>query len=158
MKDENNLKKILPFLIIALVIGGTLFVYRYIKRNDGSINNNHIVNINKKYDVNEIVPVYVNDEQMSRKYLNDFLNNIYYDIDNSYALLNIKYRVSKFGSVDKYKEYLNSLDLSNDISKFAVYKKGKDRYYDIYDKNGNRFIFITNGVMQYEVLFDDYTL
>ena len=93
---------------------------------------------------------------MSIKYLNDYIDNVYRDINKSYELLNIDYRNSRFGSVEKYKEYLQSINFSDEVKvyKYSTYEMLGFKYYDILDKNNNRFIFKTNGVMQYELYFE----
>lgn len=158
MKKDDNSKTVIIFLIIVLLISGIIFVHNYIKSRKDNLDPNYELEIKKYYDVNEFIPVYVDDEQMSKKYLNDFITNIYLDFDGSYKLLNKQYRAAKFGTVAKYKEYIESLDLTSEIDKYAVYGTSDSKTYDIYDKNGNRYIFKTSGVMQYEVMFDDYTI
>ena len=100
----------------------------------------------------------IDDEQMSKRYLQDYLNILFENIDDSYNLLNKEYRDYRFGSIEKYKEFLATLGLTKsvDINKYATYEKNNYKYYDIYDKNGRRFIFKTKGVLQYELFFDEY--
>lgn len=159
MKNESNLKNIIPIVIIIALIIGVIYIPKLLKKNNEDFDFGVHESISKdKYDVNEYIPVYVDDKQMSRIYLRDYVRNVLNDIDSSYDLINDKYRMDKFGSIDKYKEYINSLNLSMliDIDKYSTYDRRGYKYYDMYDMDGHRFIFRTNGVMQYEVLFDDY--
>ena len=43
------------------------------------------------------------------------------------------------------------------ISSISTYKISGQKYY-ITDKNNNLFIIVTNGVMNYKVYLDDYTV
>ena len=161
MNNERNFKSIIPFVIIVVAILGVIYLPKYFKNDDKYNSNSSKYNniIKDKYGVNEYIAIYVDDEQMTRKYLMDYLNNVFNDIDSSYNLLNQEYREYKFGGVERYKDYINSLNLSmsTSIYKYATYERRGYKYYDLYDKSGNRFIFRTKGVLQYEVLFEDYT-
>jgi hypothetical protein len=113
----------------------------------------------KDYDVNEYIPVYVSEEDMAKIYFNDYIYIMYSDINKAYSLLDEEYRDKRFGSVDNYKNYINSLDnLNYTIDSFYIDDSGKNKVYGIYDTNGNIFIFETSGVMQYTVYLDDYTV
>lgn len=143
---------ILGIASIAIVL--VIYLPKILKGNSDFDNKKIILKDN--YKVNEFIPVYVDDQQMSIKYLNDYINNVYRDINKSYELLNIDYRNSRFGSVEKYKEYLESIGFSDEtkVYKYSTYEMLGFKYYDILDKNNNRFIFKTNGVMQYELYFE----
>lgn len=156
MKKNNN-DSIILFVIVVLILLAVLYVPNFIKnfgKNESIINYN--VELKENYQPNEIIPIYVDDEQMSKIYFKDFLYKVISDIDSSYLFLNEDYREDSFKDIYKYKDYINSLNLSIDdsVSKFATYERGIYKYYDVYDNIGNRFIFRTNGVMQYEVYFD----
>lgn len=160
MINESSFKKYFPFLIIVVVILGVVYLPGILKKNKYDLSNtSYRKNIVKdKYNVNEYISVYVDDEQMSKKYLKDFLNNVFNDFDASYNLLNKEFREYKFGGLTKYREYIESLNLSysTGIFKYSTYEVSGYKYYDLYDKSGHRFIFKTNGVLQYEVFFEDY--
>ena len=161
MKNDNKYKKVLPFIIIFALGLIVVYIPKLINNDKEKLNIKYDKNLIKdKYNVNEYIPVYVDDKQMSRKYLQDYIRNVLNDLDSSYSLLNEKYRADVFGDINLYRNYIESLNLamSDDISKYSTYDRNGYKYYDMYDINGNRFIFRTNGVMQYEVLFDDYSL
>lgn len=162
MNNENNIKSVLPIAIIILIFIIIFYVIKnYDEKNKYNIDSDSKQTESKQnYKSNEYIPIMVDDEQMSRKYLNDFKNTLMTDLDNSYKLLDHDYYNDIFGSVSEYKKYLSSLDLTRmtELDKWATYDKNGYKYYDLYDKNGNRFIFKTKGVMQYEVLFEDYDI
>lgn len=156
MSEDSKFSKIILVIIIIVAILSLVYIPKIINNKSSDIDK-YYEEI-KDYGVNEYIPVMVSDEQMSRKYLNDFKNMLVYDLNGSYELLDYDYRNEKFRSIDEYKNYISSLDLSHmtELDKWATYEVNGYKYYDLYDKVGNRFIFKTNGVMQYEVLFDDY--
>lgn len=156
MKDNKN--NIVLIIAGLLVLAAIIYVSQYVKNSK----KNQIItnfNIEKKgsYKPNEIIPVYVDDEQMSKIYFNDFLNKLITDINSTYNLLDVDYRERVFENIYNYKSYIEGLNISDDtrVEKFATYERDNYKYYDIYDNRGNRFIFETNGVMQYKVYFDD---
>jgi len=160
MKKNNSF---ISYLIVGLFIIIFILIINFSKifnKEEFEINPNYKVETIENYKVNQYIPVMINDEQMSRKYLLDYINSVYGNIDDSYNLLNLEYRNERFGSVDAYKDFINSLNINNgvSVSRYATYEKGDYKYYDIYDNNDNRYIFRTNGVMQYELFFDDDTV
>ena len=160
MKQESNFSNVIIVIIVIILILSIVYLPKIIKKDYGNVNSDKYFEEIKNYGVNEYIPTMVDDEQMSRKYLNDFKNALVNDLDASYNLLDHDYRNEIFGSVSEYKKYLSSLDLTRmtELDKWATYDKNGYKYYDLYDKNGNRFIFKTKGVMQYEVLFEDYDI
>lgn len=160
MKKNNSFISylIVGLFIIALI--SIMYLSKYLNKEKFELNPNYKVETIENYEVNQYIPVMINDEQMSRKYLLDYINSVYSNMDNSYNLLNLEYRNERFGSVDAYKDFINSLNINNgvSVSRYATYEKGNYKYYDIYDNNDNRYIFRTNGVMQYELFFDDDTV
>ena len=160
MKKNNNF---ISYLIVGLFIIVFILIINFSKifnKEEFELDPNYKVETIENYEVNQYIPVMINDEQMSRKYLLDYINSVYSNMDNSYNLLNLEYRNERFGSVDAYKDFINSLNINNgvSVSRYATYEKGDYKYYDIYDNNDNRYIFRTNGVMQYELFFDDDTV
>ena len=156
MKNNDNLKNVLLVILFVVSILAIIYIPKFLKRDSHELK--YVEYIKKdKYKVNEYIPIMVNDEQMSRKYLNDFINIIIDDIDYSYTLIDEDYKNEMFGSLDSYKKYIYDLKLPviDTVDKYAVYDLNGYKYYDIYDKDGHRFIFKTKGVMQYKVLFDN---
>ena len=113
----------------------------------------------KNYEVNEYIATYVSDEDMAKIYLNDYVNNMFYDVDKAYNLLDEEYKTKKFGNINNYKNYVNSLNYPTFVLT-KYYKKDINGYiiFGVYDNNGNFFAFKTKGVMQYTVYLDDSTV
>ena len=112
--------------------------------------------IPKTYDVNEYTNINISDEDMARIYLNDYISRPVNDIRGSYYLLDEEYRNLRFGNVESYMEYINSLNHSHH-NVVSYYKKEVGDYtiYGVTDEDGNFFAFKTKGVMQYIVYLDE---
>lgn len=161
---ENLLrnKKIILICIGLLLVVFIIYLF--------TLNNNDILkegntegyNYLKKYGSNEYVPVYVTEEDMVKKYLNDYKNNMLSDIEEAYNSLNKEYREKRFGSLDKYKEYVNNFitisTYSMEVDKYSVSKMSGDKVFNIYDKSGNQYIIREKSIMNYEVYLDEYTI
>ena len=157
MENNEQFKNIFLVGFLILCVVGVIYIPKLLRKNNEGITN--IKYIEKdKYKVNEYIPVYVDDMQMSKKYLKDYINQLIYNIDDSYELLDRDYRNKVFGNVEIYKNYIYSLNLSGAISvnKYATYENGGYKFYDIIANDGHRFVFRTKGVMQYNVYFDDF--
>lgn len=152
--NDTAKKIIIVIIIMILFIGGCLLLDKLTK-NDSLEYADYL----KNYKVNEYIATYVSDEDMAKIYLNDYVHNMYYDIDLAYNSLDEEYRSKKFGSLDNYKNYVMSLRYPNyTVSKYYKEEKGGYIIFGVYDTNGNFYAFKTNGVMQYKVYLDDYTV
>ena len=112
----------------------------------------------KVYGVNEYSVTEISDQDMTMIYLNDYIYNVNNNIETAYNLLNEEYRLKKFGDIEGYKNYIDSINYAVTLSSYSLSSKAGNDIYTAYDKNGNMYIFKTNGVMQYEVYLDDYTV
>lgn len=160
---ENILKnKKIIFICIGLLL--VTFIIYLFTINDKDILNDTIEDYTylKNYSSNEYVPVYVTEEDMVKKYLNDYKNNMLNDEEVAYNSLNKEYRDKRFGSLNKYKEYVNnSISISTysmEVDKYSVSSMSGDKVFNIYDKSGNQYIIREKSIMNYEVYLDEYTV
>lgn len=154
MKD-SPIKNIIIGIVIVLVFIGVYFLLKYFTKEDLGKKETFL----KNYKVNEYIPTYISDEDMAKIYLNDYIHNMYYDVNKAYDLLDNEYKNAKFGSLESYKNYVKSLNYKT--YKLARYYKKEVKgsiIFGVYDENSNLYIFKTNGVMQYTVYLDDYTV
>lgn len=150
---NNSIKNIIIVVAIILIFSLLYIIIDKVFNDDSSINL-----YLKNYKVNEYIPIYVSDEQMAEIYLNDYIHKIYFDINGSYELLDAEYRKQKNLTLESYKSYIYSLNLSSNMKKYYVIDKDGYLYFGVYDSNGNILVFKTNGVMQYTVYLDNYTV
>lgn len=161
---ENIIKnKKVIFICIGLILI-TFILYLSLNKKDEVLNESNTESYSylKNYSSNEYVPVYVTEEDMVKKYLNDYKNNMLTDLNEAYNSLNKDYREKRFGSLDKYKEYIdNFITLSTysmEVDKYSVSSIGGDKVFNIYDKSGNQYIIREKSIMNYEVYLDEYTV
>lgn len=159
----ENLKKN-KFLIIfcaILVVIVVLLLYFDNKENKGNYKEEENMSL-KHYEENEYIPVNITYDQMARIYLQDYVYKLIYDIDGAYDLLDDAYKLSKFPTIETFKDYVSSMMSEKTremtVVKYSVTDKVDYRYFDVYDTNDNLFIFKETGVMQYSVYFDRYTV
>jgi hypothetical protein len=162
----NFIKKNKSFLIIGIII--LIFVLAYLYREykaskeiytESYLGGKEYIMIPKTYGINEYSPMIINDEQMAKIYLNDYIQNMYSDTQYAYTLIDEEYRLKRFGNFNAYADYVNTLKTSGyNVEKYYVEKKGKYKLFWIYDQNDNLYIFKVEGVMQYKVYLDDSTV
>lgn len=78
-----------------------------------------------------------------------------------YNLLDEEYRDTRFGSLAKYKEYVeqNLQDIKTAmVDKYQIVEQDEYTQYIIIDKKGNYYIFNEKEVMDYSVILDTYTI
>lgn len=155
MVIQMNKKTLKLILISAIILLGTFVICILINSLKKEKEYVHL----KKYMANEYIPTYISHNDMAKIYLNDYLFNMRYDEKNAYDLLDGEYREAKFGSFEKFSNYISNLRMKQiKMKKYSKYSKGKYIIYKVYDEEDNLFIFKTNGVMQYKVYFDDSTV
>lgn len=119
-----------------------------------------IINSTKKIEVESndynklITPKLITKEQVCVLYLSDYIDKLYSDIDTSYDLLSDKMKeLDYFSSLEKYKNYMieNQNKLTTVADKCLENKVDENRIYSVIDKNGNKFNFTEESVMNYKV-------
>lgn len=114
----------------------------------------------KNYEVNEVVPINMDEKQMARKYLADYVKLIYFDPEKAYSLVDEAYREERFGSLKSFNEYFSDLISDSffkaEVKNLSVSPKGNYQEFYIIDASGNVFIFEEYSIMQYKVKFDLY--
>ena len=154
MKDKS-IRNMIIVAVAILIFTGLYFLLKFLTQDNSLGYDNYL----KNYEVNEYIPTYVTDEDMAKIYLNDYIHNMYFDINKAYNLLDEEYRNKKFGSLDNYRNYVNTLNCSDyEIDKYYIKDTDGFKIFGVYDKNDNFFAFKTKGVMQYTVYLDDYTV
>ena len=161
MENLYKNKKIIVICVMLIVVVLIIIILGN-KKNNVVVDNTEGYNYLKKYGSNEYVPIYVTEEDMAKKYLNDYKNNMLSDIEEAYYSLNKEYREKKFINLDGYKEYIkNSTTLalySMEVDKYNIITVDGYKAFNIFDKSGNQYIFKEISIMNYEVYLDDYTI
>ena len=116
----------------------------------------------EKYEANQYIPVYVKENDIVKKYVNDYKNKMIFDIEDAYNTLNKEYREKRFGSIEKYKEYVDNIMSSSmksmEIDRYSRDSVGSKRLFNVYDKSGYQYIIKENSINDYEIYLDVYTV
>ena len=95
-------------------------------------------------------------------HMDKLINELVYNVDNSYSNLYEKdYRETRFGSLEEYKKYISSnlkYIMSSEIEKYQVNEYQDYTEYVLKDQNDNYYIFEDDGVLNFTVKFDNYTI
>ena len=147
IKEHKSLIIIITILLVVLILIGVLI-----------FNGNEDQNYNRKYDesktkykINEVVPIYVNQEQMAKKYLSEYINLIVFDEEKAFELLDESFSQRYFsGDFDAFSKYINSLKTKQfvqaKVTGYDIRKIEGKTYYYVKDLDGNQFLFKESGV------------
>ena len=112
---------------------------------------------------NTFTYISISDEEMASKYLDNFRENILYNKDQVYKMLDEEYSKLKF----RNQEDFNSFADNNKVEFFTAELKGYNvktnelgnKVYICQDQNDNYYYFEeTDGIMQYKLSLDNYVL
>ncbi len=156
----NNLtynKKVLivcAFFIILAIISA--FIIN--KNEDEFYFQNDSGNYIKDYKINEIIPIYVDKEQLAKKYLAEYVNFMLYYPEKAYELLDEEEKEDRFSDYESFLYYINEIKTlkfeSALVSKYgSISDDGKKGLY-VLDSAGNKFYFWENSVMDYKVVIN----
>lgn len=155
IKEHKSLIIIITILIAAFILIGVLI-----------FNGNEDQNYNRKYDksktkykINEVVPIYVNQEQMAKKYLSEYVNLIVFDEEKAFELLDESFSQRYFsGDFDAFSKYINSLKTKQfvqaKVTGYDIRKIEGKTYYYVKDLDGNQFLFKESEIRNYTVVID----
>lgn len=154
-------KKSYIWLVVLVIIGLLVFYGIKIYRSKKTLvpTNNYInYTMNPKtYGVNEYNLVNITDRQLAAIYLNDYRNYLKSNIDQAYELLNEEYRSKKFNNIEKFKTYINTININNmSVEKYNI--SDDKKIIDVYISDNDRFIFKIKNILEYEVYLDDTTV
>ena len=164
MDEIRNNKKLIIFCIIVIVI--FVLVGSVIKYKDNILALKYLKKGEDKkierYEANEFIPIYVEEEDVVKKYLNDYKNNMVYNISEAYNMLNMNYRSIRFGSLENYKEYVDSIlslsTYSMEVDKYSVTNINGNKIFNVYDKSGYQYIIKEKSIMDYDIYLDEHTV
>lgn len=160
----NNIKKNIKPILICLILIFIVLVIVLILNTKNVFNNNKLSSsyFIEKYDANQYSLIYVDNDQIVQIYLNEYKNNMLFDLDEAWNNLNKEYRELKFGTKEKYIDYVDSFlsisTLSMEVDKYSVSNVYGKKVFNVYDKSGNQYIIKENSIMNYEIYLDNETV
>ena len=152
--SKNSLRPLLIGLIIILV---PLIISFIFKENDGS--NGRVLKQDfefKDYEVNEVIPVYITDEERVKKYYSEFMDILINDPEKAFTMLDDETLIEKFDSYKSFKSYLDTLKQKKGFYTTTVRNYSNEmvdgkRVYFAMDSIGNEYGFVESSIMNYKV-------
>lgn len=111
----------------------------------------------KNYEVNEYMPVYISEEKMAKIYYNDFVFYLRSDLDRALELINPAYREKRGISKERLNESASAI-IDTTLVSYSVRDIEDKKAFFINLSSGQKLVFLTSGVMKYEVYLDDYSV
>lgn len=99
--------------------------------------------------------------ELMERYLADFTYQVFNNVETAYNLLNEEYRNKRFGSIEKFKEYIVEKQEQLSNIKLIQYKVEEGYDYTIYkgtDENGNYYYIRVTSDTEYSIILDNYTM
>lgn len=110
-----------------------------------------------QYNIYKMTPISKN--STAERYFNIFLENLKYDMQKSYELLDTQYKQNKFKNVNEYIQYVQNNKLQeNAIKAYNVYTYDYYNQYVCIDNQNRYYIFNEKGIMNFTVILDTYTI
>lgn len=114
-----------------------------------------------KNKYNQFQDLNVTKEDMARNYLNDYINKALNYPELAYNLLDEEYKNKRFGNLEEYKNSMseNKNQMENTtMVKYGVNEKDNYTEYTIVDNFDNYYTIKENGIMDYTIFLDNYTI
>lgn len=150
---KKNYTIVTSIIIVLLFVGTIIGIFVFYKVPRGQEEFDYL----KDYQDNEYMPVYISEEKMAKLYYSDFLTIVKTDLQSAYDLMNYEYKKKRFPSFGSFQSFIGVYNNLTPESYSIVRKDDKEIFY-IRLTDGNEIIFVTTGVMIYEVYFDDDTI
>ncbi len=129
--------------------------YKSIEQNKTELANKKI----EQNQYNKMLYINVSEETAASSLLYDFKLKAETDVESAYNLIDKEYREKRFGNIDEFKKYIENSSIKNAMQN-KYQRTVKDDYteYVCIDQNNNYYIFKENGILDYTVILDTYTL
>ncbi len=143
-----------------------IYLQDYVKAQYANLKTGDNIQISVEESIkNDIDNVYqykvINDETYIRDAFNTYKRDLLYNRTRAYKLLNTEYSTKKFGTQLNFENYIKSNIYKLGTMTLSKYqKKQADSYtqYICVDQNQNYYIFNENGIMNFNVILDTYTI
>lgn len=116
----------------------------------------------KPNNYNEIEDKKITDFEILQYHFEDYKYKVLYNINEAFNMLDEQYRQKKFNNdINNYKTYIqNNINRFQDanIVKHGIIKEGQKVEYIAIDNFNNYYKIIENGINNYTIILDNYTL
>lgn len=144
----------------SIFLGDYIEKYNYnqnMKKEDININTNTI----EANSYNSKIKINATETYIVSQYFSEYRTKMINDTKKAYELLNEKYRQQKYGSYEKFEEYIKNNQeniLYASIDKYQITEHDGAKEYVCVDTNGKYYIFMESNLTNYEVVLDTYTI
>lgn len=156
MEEKSN--EYLKYILIVLIVVGIPLLIVFLTRKDDDSNQiiNRVQYELKNYSINEVIPVYITDEELIKKYYSEYISLVINNPEKAFALLDDETLMNKFDNFKSFEKYFNELKKSNDfyiavVRNYAIERYDGKNYYYVVDSIGNKYTFIESSIMNYQV-------
>lgn len=116
----------------------------------------------KKTNYNQIIEDEISDEDLARRYYNDYKENALYFTEEAYSTLDEEYKKERFPTYEEYAKYIEEQKniIENGIlTKYSCDKTGEKTIYTLVDNYQNSyFVILDSSPMLYSIQLDNYTI
>ena len=134
-----------------LIIGAIIGYFILNKEDEFEFKQDYTV---EKYDINEVIPIYITEEDLAKKYLAEYANLLNNDPEKAYDLLSDESRI-KYGTLSDFKKYIVELQtngfVKSKVVKYVYSTTNNKKCMNIVDSAGNKYVFIIDSLMEYKV-------
>ena len=96
MEEKSN--EYLKYILIVLIVVGIPLLIVFLTRKDDDSNQiiNRVQYELKNYSINEVIPVYITDEELIKKYYSEYISLVINNPEKAFALLDDETLMNKF--------------------------------------------------------------
>lgn len=143
-----------------------IYLQDYVKAKYANLKTGDNIQISVEESIkNDIDNVYqykvINDETYITDVFNTYKRDLLYNRTRAYKLLNTEYSTKKFGTQLSFENYVKSNIYklgTMTLSKYQKKQADSHTQYICVDQNQNYYIFNENGIMNFNVILDTYTI
>lgn len=149
---KSKLVVIIPIVLFVIVLA------LYLSKSGDSYTSSELILKNR--EVNEVVDIYVSEDDIPSYYLADYFDLLSNDFDEAYNRLDDYYKnASNIKNIKDFENYYKNniftLDyLSNTVSSYYIKYKNNYKYFFITDSSGHHYIFKEKSIMNYTIFLD----
>ncbi len=112
-------------------------------------------------DYNKAYSKSITDYQKCLEFFRDYINTVKNNPREAYKLLDEEYKNKRFGNIDNYVKYINTIQnelLRTVLKKYQIIEGENEDKYICIDQKGNYYIFKNTDFMNYTLILDTYTI
>ncbi len=156
MKIKKSDFKLLGIALIFLAIISVI-IYLIVNSDKTKVYSFDQETIKKEnYAANEVIPIYVDEEELIKNYYTEFINLLMNNREEAYKLIETNIKKDDYPTLEKFNLRIDEMTLNGLFeSKVKEYRKSTDGEKNIYyitDTNGNIITIIEKSIMDYDVI------